>query len=105
MNPLLPDVAVHGTWVRSLVHDGFGRLCWRVTDRTYFGQIEFFVMWEGPDEDMGTKGPTGGYHEAKDLDVRPYQPRPWIENPPIETKYRYWAEEIERKKRDGDRQL
>lgn len=101
---MLPDVTVHGVWVRSLVHDGFGRLCWKITDREYFGQVEFFVLWE-PDEDMGTKGPTGGYHEAQDLDVRPYPPKPWVDNPPVEVKYRQWAaEHRSRQLEDGKEQ-
>lgn len=100
---MLPDVGVHGTWVRSRIHDGFGRLCWKILYRTSPDSEEWFVMWNGPDKDMGTTGPTGSYHDAEDLDVRPYAPRPWIDNPPIEVKYKQWAEHHRREKvKDGD---
>lgn len=105
---ILPDVTVHGVWVRSRVHDGFGRLCWKVIDREYYGQVEFFVLWNGPDEDMGTKGPTGGYHDPENLDVRPYKPKPWLDNPPIEIRYKYWAEsaqELIDGRNNGDRNV
>jgi hypothetical protein len=35
-------------------------------------------MWE-PDEDLGTTKANAGYHEPKDLVVRPYKPRPWFD--------------------------
>lgn len=73
---MLLDVAVHGVWVRSLVHDAFGRLCYKVSNRLEPGSIEFLVVWE-PDEDLGTKKSFAGYHLAEDLMVRPYKPRPW----------------------------
>jgi hypothetical protein len=83
------------------VHDGFGRLCWKIIDREYYGQVEFFVMWEA-DEDL-FKSSTGGYAKPEDLDVRPYKPRPWIVNPPIEIKHKQWAEEHRKEKElDGD---
>jgi len=87
---MIPDVAVHGTWVRSLVHDGFGRLCWRILHRISPDSVEWVVLWEA-DEDLGTKVRTSSYHEAKDLEVRPYKPKPWIDNPPIEVVYRQWS--------------
>lgn len=74
---MLPDVAVHGTWVRSNVHDAFGRLCYRVSNRIEPGSIEFLVLWNA-DADLGTKAPSAGYHEASELEVRPYKPKPWF---------------------------
>lgn len=87
MNDLLPDVTVHGTWVRSSVHNGFGRICWRVDRRYGPNTVEFFVMWNGPDKDMGTKGPTADYHRPEDLEVRPYPPKPWLRNPAVTITY------------------
>ena len=97
---MLPDVAVHGTWVRSRVHDGFGRLAWRILFRVAPDSDEWVVMWE-PDEDLGTKVRTSSYHDSKDLDVRPYQPRPWVKNPPTEVRYREWYQHHKEKK-DGN---
>ncbi len=75
---MIPDVAIHGTWVRSLIHDGFGRICYEIQNRHKPGSIEFLVMWE-PDKDLGTTNMTASYHDAEDLMVRPYKPRPWYD--------------------------
>lgn len=93
---MIPDCTVHGTWVRSRVHDGFGRICWQINGRMSPDSVEFFIMWNGPDPDMGTKGPTGSYHSPEDLDVRPYKPKPWIDNPPRVIIHRLWAQDTER---------
>ncbi len=89
---IVPKVDVHGTWVRSLVHDGFGRLIYKVTGRLGPGCVEFLVLWE-PNKDLGSKNQAAGYHETKDLMVRPYKPRPWIDDPCMEVVY------------DGDRRI
>ena len=75
---MLPDVAVHGTWVRSLIHDGFGRLVYK---EQYNDDVQFLVMWE-KDEALDPRRPTASYHSPEDLMVRPYKPRPWLRRPP-----------------------
>lgn len=74
------DATVHGVWVRSLTHDGFGRICYKVRNRLYEGSVEFLVMWEA-DADMGTTRPTASYATPEELMVRPYKPRPWAKMP------------------------
>lgn len=81
-NPLVPSVAVHGTWVRSSRHDGFGRICYveyqhRPVEATI---IEVLVMWQ-PDKDIGTVNMTASYHRPEELEVRPFKPRPWQRDP------------------------
>lgn len=74
------DVTVHGVWVRSLTHDGFGRICYKVRNMQYEGSVEFLVMWEA-DADIGTRMPTASYATPEELMVRPYKPRPWATMP------------------------
>ena len=81
---MLPETDVHGTWVRSLVHDAFGRLCWRIENRLEPGSVEFMVVWE---KGEAFKTSSAGYHDPEDLEVRPYRPRPWIDNPPRRVVY------------------
>lgn len=83
---MLPSVDIHGTWVRSLRHDMFGRLAYKVINRNGDGRIEFLVLWE-PDDDMGTKTQTSSYHDPEELMVRSYKPKPWMKNPPKEVIY------------------
>ena len=82
---MLPKVDIHGTWVRSLVTDSFGRLCYKILNRQFPGSIEFLVLWEA-NKEQGSK-PSAGYQDIEDLMVRPYKPRPWIDNPPQEVVY------------------
>ncbi len=84
--PLIPDVAIHGTWVRSIPNDTFGRLCYKILNRHHQGSVEFLVVWE-PNKELGTTKPFAGYADTEDLMVRPYKPRPWIDNPPQEVIY------------------
>jgi len=58
----------------------FGRICYKMLDRTEPGSVEFMILWN-PDADVGTKGFTGGYEDPETLEVRPYQPRPWFDEP------------------------
>ena len=81
---LLPKVDIHGTWVRSLITYAFGRLCWPETGKNGPGSIEFLVMWE---KGNLFKSSHASFHEPKDLMVRPYKPKPWIDNPPQEVVY------------------
>lgn len=70
-----PDV--HGVWVRSLIHDGFGRIAYKQVNRLGDGSTEYLVMWE-PDEALDPRRHTASIHDAKDLVVRPYKPKPWL---------------------------
>lgn len=80
---LIPDCSVHGVWVRSNTHDMFGRLCYKVSNRYAPGSIEFMVQWE-IDADVGFKSKTGSYELPEDLEVRPYQPKPWYKGAVVE---------------------
>lgn len=74
------DVAVHGTWVRSLTTDAFGRLCYKIRNRLEPGSVEFLVMWQ-PDKDLGWTNHVASYASPEELVVRPYKPKPWAEMP------------------------
>lgn len=74
------NVAIHGTWVRHQVTDAFGRLCYKILNRTGDGSVEFLVLWE-PDKDLGLKSQAAGYADPEDLMVRPYKPKPWTDMP------------------------